>query len=146
MKAALIFPKREPSDVCQLSYHESVVNPMKSQIFLGSVTRKSHGFPMDFLLAGGFSAANDSAASSSRGFVYGKMFTGTLPLNPISFPKQCGHTEGVLTVRDRGPVFDRGGHGGAPHFSCKFPHKMALLQCPCAFFPVNFHTKCAPGK
>ena len=27
-------------------------------------------------------------------------------------------------------------------FSCKFPHKMALLTCPCAFFPVDFHTKC----
>ena len=50
------------------------------------------------------------------------------------FPKQCGHTEGVLTVRDRGPVFDRGGHGGGWDFSCKFQHKMALVQCPCAFF------------
>ena len=58
--------------------------------------------------------------------------------------KQCGHTEGVLTVRVKGARVGPGGDGGAPHFSCKFPHKMALVQCPCAFFPVNFHTKCGP--
>ena len=73
------------------------------------------------------------------------LFYATLP-EGFLFPKPCGHTEGVLTVRDRGPVFDRGGHWRGRHFSCKFPHKMALVQCPCAFFPVNFHTKCGSGK
>ena len=46
-------------------------------------------------------------------------------------PNSVGHTEGVLTVRVKGPVFNRGVHRGVQHFSCKFPHKMALLTCPC---------------
>ena len=32
------------------------------------------------------------------------------------FPKQCGHTEGVLTVRVKGPVFNRGGQSCVRHF------------------------------
>ena len=31
-------------------------------------------------------------------------------------------------------------------FFCKFPHKMALLKCLCAFFLVNFRTKCGSRK
>ena len=34
------------------------------------------------------------------------------------FPKQYGHTEGVLSVQ---------------HIPCKCSHKMALVTCPCAF-------------
>ena len=52
--------------------------------------------------------------------------------NPIIFPKQCGHAEGVLTVTAKGPVFYRGVHQKVRHFCCNFPHKIALVKCPCA--------------
>ena len=32
-----------------------------------------------------------------------------------------------------GPVFNRGGLGSVRDFPCKFPHKMPLVTCPCAF-------------
>ena len=40
------------------------------------------------------------------------------------FPKQCGHTQGVRTVRVKGPVFNRGGRSSVR-----------------AFLPVNYHKK-----
>ena len=43
-------PKREPSDVCQLSYyHESAINPWNPTALLVQ-SPFSYGFPMDFLL------------------------------------------------------------------------------------------------
>ena len=53
-------------------------------------------------------------------------------IGPFS-PKQCGHTEGVLTVGVKGPVFVPGGIIRVRPIPCKFPHKMALVKCPCAF-------------
>ena len=59
------------------------------------------------------------------------------------FPKQCGHTEGVLTVAVGARCLKPKVVSGA---------KMVLLKCPCAFrlhglaqnwpgiFPINFHT------
>ena len=45
-------------------------------------------------------------------------------------------------------MFNRGVHPGpgksARHFSCKCTQKMALVTCPYALFPLNFHTECAP--
>ena len=34
----------------------------------------------------------------------------------VKIPKQCGHTEEVLTVRVKGLVFNRGVHRGVRHF------------------------------
>ena len=79
----------------------------------------------------------------------------------ILFLRQCGHTEGVLTVRGypSRPAFSQkkttqnGSYcemsicistaqartkrvsrsWGARHFSCKFSHQKTLMTCPCAF-------------
>ena len=90
------------------------------------------------------------------------------PCHLVFFPKHCGHTEGVLTVSVKGPVFNRGVHRGVLHFSCKFPqkngcagahktrapervcgicslkfaHKNGSCEMFMCVFPVNFHTKC----
>ena len=49
------------------------------------------------------------------------------------FPKQCGHTQEVLTVTVKARCLNPGGLRSVRHFSCKFQHKMALVKCPCAF-------------
>ena len=51
----------------------------------------------------------------------------------LFYPKQCGRTEGVLTVSVKTRCLIEVGGCGCGIFSCKFPHKMALVKCPCAF-------------
>ena len=49
------------------------------------------------------------------------------------FPKQCGHTEGVLKVSVKARCSIEVGGVVCGIFPCKLPHKMALLKSPCAF-------------
>ena len=91
-----------------------------------------------------------------------QLFTSGLvvPELHLLFPKQCGHTEGVLTVSVKARCSIEVGGQVCSIFSGKFPRKMVLVTSPCAFFscklpykmpcpdsgsvtfPVNFHTKC----
>ena len=44
-----------------------------------------------------------------------------------------------------GPVFSRGGLRHVRHFPYKFPHKMALMKCPCAFRLRRLAQNACPG-
>ena len=75
------------------------------------------------------------------------------------FPKQCGHTEGVLTVRVKARCLIEVVSGGVRHFSCKFPQNGSCEMSMCVstvqartkrcaagfagsnFFPLDFHTE-----
>ena len=62
----------------------------------------------------------------------------------VFFPKQRSHTERVLTATLKRLAFNRGGRRRVWHSPRRFPDKMALVKCPCAFGVRGLRTTLAP--